>query len=208
MRKIKPSNESEMIYEFLKMELESDRFNKKIKNVLNDLNVDSSIIINGDITSRKENILREEILKRFRGYKNKELFEGFPTIIEWFWTEFNYSDISRIIYINYSYWNELSNYTGSPIEAAKNIMLGKTVYDVPNDNFIKGAEELRKGHKFPPLIFLTDKNEQRYIILEGHGRMTAYGIVPDLFQNVSVLLGYCKSEELKEWYGEMPNCPL
>jgi hypothetical protein len=186
------------------MEFHSDRFKEKIEAVLNDLKADSSIIRNGDIASKQENILRKEVLNRFRGYPNEELFEGFPKKIEWFWTEFDNDDISNIIYINYSYWNKLSNFTGSPLEAAKTVLSGETVYDVPNDNFIKGAEKLKNGYEFPPLIFLTDENEQRYIILEGHGRMTAYGLAPDLFQNVSVLLGYCKSEELNEWYGEMP----
>ena len=145
-----------------------------------------------------------KIIKQFRGYNNEELFENFPMTIEWFWTVFDNSDLPNIIYITYSYWDELSNYTGSPLEAAKTIKAGKTIFDVPNDGAIKGAEKLRKGHKFPPLIFLTDENEQRFIILEGHGRMTAYGLVPDLFQNVTVLLGICRSEELNTWYGEMP----
>ena len=37
--------------------------------------------------------------------------------------------------------------------------------------------------------------------------MTAYALVPDLFQNVSVLLGYCDSKELDKWYGKMPVHP-
>jgi len=111
--------------------------------------------------------------------------------------------LSRIRYINYSYWNELSNYTGSPLEAVATIKEGRTVYGVSNEAFLKGAEELAKGIKFPPLILLTDESEQRYIILEGHARMTAYALAPDSFQDISVLLGYCKREELDEWYGEM-----
>ena len=204
MRKIKPSNENEMVYEFLKMEISSDRYREQIESVLEKMRVNKSIITNGNIMSEQENALRIEILKRFRGYKDEELFENFPANIEWIWTEFEREDISKIIYIEYSYWNELSNYTGSPLEAAKTILSGKTVYDVPNDGAIEGAKKLMAGHKFPPLIFLTDENEKRYIILEGHGRMTAYGLVPDLFQNVSVLLGYCDNEDLDKWYGEMP----
>ena len=113
------------------------------------------------------------------------------------WTVFD-RDISKIVYIEYSYWNELSNYTGSPLEAAKTILSGKIIYDVPNDGFFKGAQSLKDGYKFPPLIFLTDKNESRYIILEGHVRMTAYGLVPELFYSVPVLLGYYEYEELKK----------
>lgn len=208
MRKKSLSNENEMIYEFLKMEIDSDRFTEKIEVVLKELHIDRNIITNGDIKSEQENVLRVDILKRFRGWRNEELFENFPTKIDWIWTVFNREDISKIIYINYSYWNELSNYTGSPLEAAKSILSGKTVYNVPNDRAIEGAQKLKEGCTFPPLIMLTDASESRYIILEGHGRMTAYGLVPELFQNISVLLGYCDSYELKQWYGEMPDCPV
>ena len=205
MKKIKPSSENEMVYEFLKMEVDSDRFKEQIESVLKKMCVSKDIITNGNIMSEKENALRIEVLKRFRGYKDEELFENFPTNIQWVWAEFERNDITKIIYIEYSYWNELSNYTGSPLEAAKTILSGKTVYDVPNDRAIESAKKLKAGHKFPPLIFLTDESEKRYIILEGHGRMTAYGLAPDLFQNVSVLLGYCDNEDLDKWYGEMPK---
>ncbi len=206
MRKIRPSNENEMINEFLKMEITSVRYMEQIKSVLEELHIDRDIVINGNIASEQENAIRAEILGRYRGYKKNEyLFKNFPTKIDWIWTVFDNEDISKIIYIEYSYWNELSNYTGSPLEAAKTILSEKTVYDVPNDTAIKAAQKLKEGYKFPPLIFLTDKSENRYIILEGHGRMTAYGLVSDLFQDVSVLLGYCEQEELSNWYGEMPS---
>ena len=208
MKKIRNSNENEMIYEFLKMEINSDRYREQIETVLKELDLSKDIITNGNIMSEKENTLRAEILKRFRGWRNEELFENFPAKIDWVWTEFDREDILKIIYIEYSYWNELSNYTGSPLEAAKYVLSGKTLYDMPTDGFIEDAKWLTEGNRFPPMIFLTDENESRYIILEGHCRMTAYGLVPVLFQNVSVLLGYCDHEELDKWYGKMPECPI
>ncbi|MCL2079465.1 MAG: hypothetical protein FWH17_06430 [Oscillospiraceae bacterium] len=204
MKKIKQSSENEMIYEFLKMEFSSDRYFEKILSALRELNIDKSVITNGNIESEQENVLRAKILKQFRGYRDREIFERFPSKINWFWTVFDKEDITKIFYIEYSYWNELSNYTGSPLEAAKTILSGKTIYDVPNDNLIRGAEKIKAGHKFPPLIFLTDENQSRYNILEGHGRMTAYALIPDLFNDVSVLLGVCDANELNKWYGEMP----
>jgi len=204
MRRIKASSENEMILEFLKMEFDSERFNAKIEAVLKEMCINSDIISNGNIVCEQENVLRAEILKRFRGYRDKEIFENFPANIEWIWTEFDREDIFKILYIEYSYWNELSNYTGSPLEAAKTIISGKMIYDVPNDRAINGANKLKEGHIFPPLIFLTDENERRYIVLEGHSRITAYGLVPDLFQNVSVLLGVCERKDLEKWYGKMP----
>jgi len=207
MRKIKASNENEMVYEFLKMEIESDRYAEQIKAVLKEICIDTAIITNGNIMSDDENILRAEILKRFRGWPSEELFANFPAKIDWVWAEFDRDDISKIFYIEYSYWNELSNYTGSPLEAAKTIRAGRAIYDLPNDDFLEDARKLREGHTFPPMIFLTDESESRYIILEGHSRMTAYGLEPDCFENVPVLLGYCSNEELDEWYGEMPERP-
>jgi len=205
MRKIKPSNEDEMIYEFLKMELNSDRYKEKIEAILNEMKIEKNIIINGNIMSEEENTLRIEILKRFRGWRNKELFENFPSKVEWIWTEFGKEDMAKIFYIEYSYWNELSNYTGSPIEAAREILSGKTVFDMPTTDFIKIAQKLKEGNIFAPMIFLTDKSESRYIILEGHVRMTAYSLAPEYFENISVLLGYCDREELNQWHGEMPE---
>jgi hypothetical protein len=205
MKKIKPSTENEMVYEFLKMEIESSRYKEKIETTLDEMQLSRNIITNGDITSETENVIRAKILGQFRGYRDTDMFDEFPKNIEWFWTEFDSGDISKIKYIIYSYWNELSDYTGSPLEAANTILSGKLIYDLPNDDFIKGAELIKSGHRFPPLIFLTDKTEQRYVILEGHSRMTSYGLVPELFQNVSVLLGYCEADELNKWHGEMPT---
>lgn len=204
MQKVKQSTENEMVYEFLKMEMNSDRYKKKIEKILLKMNVNKSTIFNGNLMSKQENALRSKVLREFRGYRDKEIFENFPTKIDWIWSVFDQEDITKIRYIEYSYWNELSNYTGSPLEAAKTIHSKKTVFNVSNDGFLKGAQNIKEGKKFPPLIFLTDESLSRYIILEGHLRMTAYGLVPDLFKNVSVLLGYCSFEELNKWYGQIP----
>lgn len=209
MRKIKPSNENEMVYEFLKMEIASDRHKEKIETILKEMQIDRAIIIDGNIMSEQENALRTEILGRFRGYrKNRNVFNRIPSNIEWVWSESDRGDILKTIYIEYDYWNELSYYTGSPLEAAKYILAGKSVFGtMPTAEYIEIAQQLIDGRKFSPLILLTDESEKRYIILEGHVRMTAYGLVPVLFQDVSVLLGYCDSEELNKWYGEMPERP-
>jgi len=127
MKKIKPSNEDEMVYEFLKMEIYSERYKERIEAILAEMQIDHDLITNGNIMSAQENSLRVEILKRFRGYRSEELFENFPENIEWMWTKFDKEDISKILYIEYSYWNELSNYTGSPLEAAQMILSGKIV---------------------------------------------------------------------------------
>lgn len=194
-----------MIYVFLKTEIESHRYGKQIENVLNEMQLNKSIITNGNILSKNENAAREKVLKQFRGWRDKEIFANFPEKIKWVRAVFGGDDIRKIIYIEYSYWNEISNYTGSPLEAAETIRSGRTIYNVPNDGFVSLAEEIKNGASFPPLIFLTDEAESRYVILEGHARMTAYGLVPALFNGISVILGFCGYAELDKWYGRMPE---
>ena len=125
MKLIRKTNEAEMILEFLKGELNSKRFNEDLNNAINELGLDSSIILNGNIEDEQENNDRLKIMKKFRGYPDEELFERFPNIEEWKFLELNESDIDNIYYIDYDYWNELSNGTSKPVEAAKVIKSGK-----------------------------------------------------------------------------------
>ena len=87
MKLIRKSNEDEMILEFLKGELNSKRFNGSLDNIINDLGLDSSIIFNGNIKNKKENLDRLNIMKKFRGYPDNGLFENFPKISEWKYLE-------------------------------------------------------------------------------------------------------------------------
>ncbi len=125
-----------MILEFLKGELNSKRFNGSLDNIINDLGLDSSIIFNGNIKNKKENLDRLNIMKKFRGYPDNGLFENFPKISEWKYLELDEKDIDNIYYIDYDYWNELSNGTSKPVEAAKVINSGREIYNVSNHHFL------------------------------------------------------------------------
>ena len=70
MKLIRKSNEDEMILEFLKGELSSDRFNNKLISVLDDLDISKDIILNGKFTL-EENNLRKRIMSVYRGYPDK-----------------------------------------------------------------------------------------------------------------------------------------
>ena len=111
MEKLRKSNENEMILEFLKGELNSNRFNKDLNDGLKKLDLDENIILNGNLNDDKENKLRLRIMKIYRGYPDEELFENFPKIDEWNLMKLSSSDIDNIYYIDYDYWNELSNNT-------------------------------------------------------------------------------------------------
>lgn len=197
MKLIRKTNEAEMILEFLKGELNSKRFNEDLNNAINELGLDSSIILNGNIEDEQENNDRLKIMKKFRGYPDEELFERFPNIEEWKFLELNESDIDNIYYIDYDYWNELSNGTSKPVEAAKVIKSGKEIYEVSNQPFLDGVE-YNKTNKFPPVILITCNNE-KYLIIEGHSRMTVYGFNSNKLNGTYAYVGYTTKEEMKKY---------
>ena len=197
MNLIRKTNEAEMILEFLKGELNSKRFNEDLNNAINELGLDSSIILNGNIEDEQENNDRLKIMKKFRGYPDEELFERFPNIEEWKFLELNESDIDNIYYIDYDYWNELSNGTSKPVEAAKVIKSGKEIYEVSNQPFLDGVE-YNKTNKFPPVILITCNNE-KYLIIEGHSRMTVYGFNSNKLNGTYAYVGYTTEEEMKKY---------
>lgn len=203
MKIIRTSKEQEMILEFLKGELESIRFNEKLKNILNKLQLEETIILNGDINNSLENEKRQLIMKKFRGYPSSSLFKNFPNIYKWNYVLFEKNDIDKIFYINYDYWNELSNNTSKPIEAAKNIKNGKEIFNVSNEAFLNGSK-LLDNKLFPPVILITC-NECKYLIIEGHSRMTIYGLRPDKFINSYGYIGYCTEEDMKKYDSRMVN---
>ena len=100
--------------------------------------MDLNIILNGNIEDERENNDRLKIMKKFRGYQEDELFEWFPKKEEWKFLELNENDIDNIYYIDYDYWNELSNGTSKPVEAAKVIKSGKEIYEVYKQPFLDG----------------------------------------------------------------------
>ena len=197
MKLIRKTNEAEMILEFLKGELNSKRFNEDLNNAINELGLDSSIILNGNIEDEQENNDRLKIMKKFRGYPDEELFERFPNIEEWKFLELNESDIDNIYYIDYDYWNELSNGTSKPVEAAKVIKSGKEIYEVSNQPFLDGVE-YNKTNKFPPVILITC-NDEKYLIIEGHSRMTVYGFNSNKLNGTYAYVGYTTEEEMKKY---------
>lgn len=201
MEKIRVSNEDEMILEFLKGEIKSKRFNEKLKETLKILNLDSNIINDGNILDAEENLLRLKIMKIFRGYPNEELFEKFPKIYEWNLMKLKSQDIDNIYYIDYDYWNELSNGTSKPTEAVKVIKSGKEIYGVSNKQFYDGKKYI-KENKFPPVILITC-NDEKFLIIEGHFRMTVYGFDPSKLDGTFAYVGYCKQDEMEKYDARM-----
>lgn len=198
---LRNSSEDEMIAEFLAGEYRSKRFKDDIIASLHKLNAPESMLVSPDILSPQENFVRKRVLGEFRGYgENRELFERFPADVDWQIWRLERGDLSHVLYIDYSYWNELSDGTRSPLTAAENIRSGMTVYDVPNDGFFAAAEHLKLGGSFPRTILLT-ADKERFVIVEGHQRLTAFAMERDIFSGAECFLGVCGAEDMKRWGG-------
>ena len=66
-------------------------------------------------------------MEKFRGYPTEDIFERFPKEFRWSYVEFEEGDIDKIYYLNWEYWNEISNNTSKPTVAAQNIYNGVDV---------------------------------------------------------------------------------
>lgn len=199
MKILRSSSEEEMIYEFLKTEFFSDRFSEQLKKAMSALTIDERLILSANLGNEDENALRKELLGEFRGYgRNKELFENFPSQIEWSVCSFTETDLEKIRYIDYSYWNELSAGTRSPLTAAVTVRKGITIYGQSTEGFLHTAKYIENGGSFQNMIFLT-ADFKSFVIVEGHLRMTAYALTPKHFDNIHCIVGKCSQSDWDAW---------
>jgi hypothetical protein len=200
MKILSKSSENEMIALFLNGELKSARWADKIEKIIEKENINKNIIENPNLNNNDENNLRKLVLRIFRGYNNKELFENFPKKIDWNWVLLDKNDILKIKYITYDYWEELSNGTRYAKDSVINIKNNIEIFGVSNNGFIKISEYIKNGNKIDPLIILAPvtKNDNM-IVLEGHARITAINLVIEYINEIKVLLGFVKETDLNKW---------
>ncbi|MGI6705582.1 MAG: hypothetical protein ACOX6S_04760 [Clostridia bacterium] len=190
-------SEDEIIAEFLKAEINSPRFRDEIIAALN--GIDDKLITQPNLHSDMENRLRKEILGKVRGYgQNRDLFENFPSDVTWYRANIHKAELHNVMYIDYSYWNALSNNTRLPIHARANILKDVRVFDVSNQGFFEIHSLFKKGVSFPRLILVSMNPNTRIVVLEGHARLTGYFLEPKLIpETMEVMIGY--SEDFRYW---------
>lgn len=177
MEILKQITEDEVIAEFLKSEINSKRFGKRMVDAL--MNKTRRIITNPNLENKEENQFRRNLLGEVRGFRrNKDLFENFPNNVKWFRAIITRPELKSVKYINYSYWNELSNKTRLPSKAAKNVQKDIEIFGVSNKGFREILSEIKKGKNFPHMVFVTKDRKSQFVVLEGHARLTAYFLEP------------------------------
>ncbi len=171
MQIIRNSSPQEAVLSWLQAELNSKRFQIDLRASLKKFNAPQSLIIVPNLDDQQENALRYKILKEYRNWFNDDMDS-----YDWSVIDLYLSDVEQLEYIDYSYWNELSDNTHKVKPAANNIRGGKVVFDVPNDNYWLVAKEMELGKYFAPIIILKDGTNLSSKIVEGHVRATGYAL--------------------------------
>jgi hypothetical protein len=198
MRIIENISEEEMVAAFLKTEIASERFGKDILALLERDGVGRDIIDSPDIRNEEHNAYRAALLGDYRGYRqNRDLFTDYPENAPWYRAVLTKQELAKVRYIDYSYWNEISNGTRLPVEAAKTVRTGREIYGQSTEGFLKMAQALCDGAQFPELI-LVGTSPDDLIVMEGHVRLTAYFLAPEcLPEELTVLVGF--APEFASW---------
>ncbi len=201
MKKIKQITEHEMIAEFLKAEVNSDRWSKDIQALLERDGKNKDILVNADLLNPEENEYRKKLLGEFRGYNNNaKLFETFPKDVDWQLVSLSKEELEKVKYMHYDYWNKLSNQTRLAKVGAESITKGIKVFNISNDGFLNTAEIIKKGTPLPHMIFVTKDENSDIVVLEGHQRITAYFLIPEMIENgLDVIIGF--SKDIETWDG-------
>lgn len=111
-----------------------------------------------------------------RGYgQDHELFRFFPDHVRWVRAILTPSELARVRYIEYSYWNEISGGSRLPADAALRIRSGVEAFGVSNERSFTAASAVSRGEAFPPLI-LAGERPDALVCLEGHLRLTGYAL--------------------------------
>src|SRR3954447_24240741 len=117
MRLLYPTTDNDMIAVFLQAEITSERFGDKILTQLKRDNRERSLVDTPDITSTPENVYRRQLLASYRAY----VFEELPVHTIWYRALLSRDEVAKIRYIDYDYWNAISNNSRLPLVATEAI---------------------------------------------------------------------------------------
>lgn len=197
MRGLRPSSEAEMVALFLRTELPTDHSGARIRALLKGAGLPERVITAPDLGDDAENQARLRLLTQHPDYR-ADYFDGFPDDVRWQWMAITPDELVKVRYIDYSYWNELSGNSRLAVDAAARIRAGVAPFGVPSDWALAMAQAVAAGAQFPPLILVTTEPGGALVVLEGHGRLTAFMLARDqLPPELEVLVG--SSPAMTRW---------
>jgi len=183
MERIRNSNTNEVILEWLRAELYSSRFSDGLKTSLQKAGQHEDIITQGNVENQTENEARLQVLKGY-SWLDFDLHQ-----YSWYRVSLNQDEVKKLRYIDYSYWNELTNNTRQIGKAVQNIINGKVIFDVLNDRFYEMAKDFESDKEVPPIIMISGQDSEPPQVIEGHLRATGYALARNVSYSLQAILG-------------------
>jgi hypothetical protein len=193
MRILAPVTEGEVIACFLRAELDSGRYGEVLRELLDRDGLDVDVLAQPDPTDPAANRYRSALLDEYRGFEQRVgLFGGFPKRVEWHRAALSRDEVLEILYIDWDWWLEISDGTRRPKVAADKIKRG----DVPGSTVAE--HRMLFDVPQPELIVVTTPDHATLVVLEGHFRLTAYAMFPELLPDeLELYLG--EAEDMGAW---------
>lgn len=154
-----------MVRAFLSAELHSPRFSPALKRHIRQLGLTPRSVLAPATSART----RWSLLRRHRPGMMKSL----PTDCRWYLATLELNDWSRVRYMNHPDWKRLSGPTRRVDQAARHLR-SRGEHDRLRHRVEEMIVEMKHGQRYEPIILVTNVHRRRFVILEGHARVTAY----------------------------------
>jgi len=199
MKIISDATEADMEAAFLKAEINSPRFRKRVLEQATRFNVECEIINNPDVTNIIDNKKRHDVLLGYRGSSSHaDLFSTLPHNIEWKRVLITKEDLQKIRYLNEDAWADFSGGSRLVVNGALSAKNGEGIADMSPQDFKTISENIKAGQDTGIPILVGSSDDTNLVILEGHQRMTAYCMLGnDAPKDIPVIVGF--SPQISQW---------
>jgi hypothetical protein len=200
MRGFRRVTDDEVVLAFLRGEVDSNRFGLDVRRALDRVGGDK-LVRSPDLNSEEENRARERALAAAKGWRDSGLFEGFPEKVDWYYGVLPSDALSRVQFIDYSYWNKLSGGSRRPADVLPTLRSGKLpswLRELGTDWCFEFATQLATAEAVNDLIVMATPDLGKLVVLEGHARLTAI-FIGGLQRRLVVRAYLGLSPEIEQW---------
>jgi hypothetical protein len=176
---LKPVRRDLVVASWLKAELSSPRFRPRVVKALHHVNLPPRAIERPNLTSRRENLLRQQALHLHRG----DTWGHLPHGTQWWWAEITPREFRSLRVINYPTWTLLSRESGR-LSAAATVVAQESVPAKARGRWAREAraviihvhqlqDRITGAEIQSQLILMGRPGGKTWTILEGNKRATA-----------------------------------
>jgi hypothetical protein len=197
----RPATESEIVLAFLRGEVDSERFGSDVRQALVEAG-GLDLVQRPDLDSEEENRARDRAFSAARGWRtNTGLFAGFPETVQLYHGPLPPDELSRVRFIDYSYWIELSGGSRRPADVPSTLRAGKLptwLIELGTSWCSELATRLATTGAVDDLIVMATPDLSELVLLEGHARLTAI-FVGGLHRRLTVHAYLGLSAAIDQW---------